>query len=235
MKRLSLFFIFLFMIINGAHAQSNWNIAFRGGLDLIPTSSNDNTHDGNLPKGFHAGFIGKLPVMKKISFQPEVQFTWMNYYSHTKVPEMRFIDGIADEYNIPPEQARQLINSYWQKTETTTSYLYFPLLMRYKYSGRFNITLGPEIGLIFRNKDKNHLKATVAGQQIENNTTVHGTDGIQDSNITLSAGAELRMNRITALELRYARSLSSLENSNSQSNSYYNYIQFSLIYRFLSF
>ncbi|HKK45421.1 MAG TPA: porin family protein [Balneolaceae bacterium] len=235
MKKISLFSLFVFIIISETIAQTNWNIALRAGIDAIPTSSNDNNHGGNLPKGFHIGFIGKLPVINNISFQPEAQYTWINYYSHTTVPENDFINGIAQLYQIPPEQARQLVSDYWQKTETTTSYFYFPLLMRYQYSGRLALLLGPEIGLVYRNKDVNHLTAIVSGQSVEDQTTVHGTDGIHETNIALAAGAELDISKYTALELRYVRSLNSLEDSHSSTSSYYNFVQISLLYRFFSF
>jgi len=233
MKQISLSIIFLFVVVNFASAQ--WNVAVRGGGEIIPISSNDRTHDGNLPLGLHAGFLGRFPLFENFKLQPEMQFVWMAYKEHTAVPENDFVNGIAEQYQVSPNQARQMITSYWQKTRTNTSYFYFPLLVRYEYTQGFTMLFGPAIGLIYRNKDDNHLSANFNGQQIDDHTIERGLVGIRETNVTFSFGAEWKVSQFGAVEFRYSRSLNALESGHSYTNSYYNFVQLSYIYRLFSF
>lgn len=211
----------------GSSAQRN--IAIRAGLDAIPTSSNNQTHDGNLPKGFHAGLMGNFAISSRMVIQPEVQYVWMKYYSRTNVPEDQFVQGIAQKYQLPTDQARQLISSYDQKTDKTTSYLFVPLLLKYRFSQEMKFIVGPQIGFILGNKNDNDLSATVGGQPIENNTTISSVDGMRNTQFALSGGLEFKLSKIADFEFRYTRSLNTLEASGSKTSSYYNFIQFSVI------
>jgi hypothetical protein len=222
--------ISIFLVVFWADCRAQ-NIAIRAGLDAIPTSSNDETHDGNLPKGFHAGILGTIPVSSKISLRPEVQYSWLTYYSRTSVPENEFIQGIAQQYQLPAEQAQQLITSYQQKTDKTTSYLFIPVLVGYHFQQTF-LMFGAQIGFVLSNQDENNLSATVAGQPIENNTTINSTDRLRNTQFALAAGIESKLSSIVGMEFRYARSLSSLEADGSNTSSYYNFFQFSTIVNF---
>jgi len=233
MKKLTLLMILTLLYVFKTSAQRT--IDFRAGLDLIPTSSNDKIHTGDLPKGFHFGFLGQIPMFRNLTFNPEVQYNWLNYYSRTNVPENEFVGNIAQQYGIPSEQARQLITSYRQKTISTTSYLYLPLLFRFQYRPNIHLQFGPSFGILLRNKEENNLYADVEGQTIEDHSTIIGTYGIRNTNYVLSLGFDYKLSPSNRFEFRYGRSLNSLEDGHSTSNSYYNYLQFSVIQRVLKF
>lgn len=232
MKGIVLSFIFLF---SGVHlASGQWNIAIRGGGELIPISSNDRTHDRNLPFGAHIGFLGRFPLFENFKLQPEVQFSWLKYKKHTSVPDNNFVSDIAEQYQVSLNQARQMINSYWQESRTMTTYFYFPILLRYEYNEGFAMVFGPSIGLVCKNKNDNRLVATFNGQKIDDHTVDRGLDGIRQANIAMSFGLEWTVSKYSAAEFRYSRSLNALETGHSYINSYYNFVQLSYIYRLFS-
>lgn len=206
----------------------------RIGFDMIPTSSNDQTHSGSLPLGFHGGVRSQINITPQITLNPEVEYSWMHYDSHTRTPDEAFVNSIATTYHISTTQASQMITSYWQRTVTTTSYIYVPLLLTLHMPSSFTIAAGPELGFTLYNKDETTLNATVANQKINDQSTVKSLAGLRKNNWALAVGVSRKLLPLTRAEIRYSRGITSLEDGGSNTKSYYNFIQFSIIYNLKS-
>lgn len=202
----------------------------RVGFDMIPTSSNDQTHSGSLPLGFHGGVRAQLVIAPRITLNPEVEYNWMKYDSHTRTPDDAFVNGIAMTYNISTTQARQMITSYWQRTVTTTSYIYIPLLLTLHAPSSFNLSAGPVLGFTLNNKDETTLNAVVANQPVNDQSTETSLAGLRKNNWALAVGVSRRLLPVMRAEIRYTRGITTLEANGSGTKSYYNFIQFSIIY-----
>ena len=125
-------FIFLFAVVT--HAQQT-AIGFNAGATLATykMKSSDESATSNSKVGFTTGFVIGIPVGKKVSFQPAIQFTQKG--------------GILKDSN-------QGNNN--RKT-TTINYLEIPLNMLYKTSsskGRFYVGGGPSIAFGISGKSK---------------------------------------------------------------------------------
>jgi hypothetical protein len=128
-------FIFLFAVVT--HAQQT-AIGFNAGATLATykMKSSDESATSNLKVGFTTGFVIDIPVGKKASFQPEIQFTQKG--------------GISKE---PVEENNN------RKT-TTFNYLEIPLNMLYKIGSpksRFYIGGGPSVAFGISGKSKDEV------------------------------------------------------------------------------
>ncbi len=238
-KCIGVFFILAgFWGAQAARAQIA-DIGIRAGFDMIPTSSNDQTHGGSLPVGFNVGIHTRLWLLPQLAFEPELQYTWMHYSSHTNTPDAGFVNGIAREFQVPPAQVRQMIGSYSEKTTTTTSYLYLPLLIGYKINTLFMVSAGPEFGFLQGNENDARLEVHLNAPPpvpaiIKSHTRVNSTEGLHKTLVGIDGAVQMHLDTKVSAEVRYTRSLTPLEDGLSDTKSYYNYIQFSLIYTLVS-
>ncbi len=229
----------IFLVCSKSVRAQVLNVSLRAGFDMIPTSSNDQTHGGDLPLGFNAGIRTQLWVLPRLAFEPEVQYTWMHYSSRSNKQNPAFVSMVAGEYNVMSARLAATIGSYSQYTTTTTSYIYIPLLIGYKINWFFMVSAGPEIGFLQANKSKIGMKANVitlptTADVIERYTTTGSTDGLNKTLVGIDAAIQMHVSPRLSAELRYSRSLTPLERDISTTESYYNYIQFSFIYTLAS-
>ncbi len=122
---------FVLLTGGGAFAQSGISFGIKGGLsfsNIIKTD--DSNFKTNYNTGYHAGVFLALPIVDRLSFQPELMFSQKGYQSERT--------GILGEGTLTQ----------------TTNWIEIPILAKVEAAKGFYIYLGPQVSFLTKTNNK---------------------------------------------------------------------------------
>ncbi len=168
----------------------------KAGINANKSSQSD---ENPLTFGFQIGATVTIPMSKRFSFQPEIEFQTINSCS---VNNDFYSNGsVSEEY------------------KTNNTLVLFPLVFKYAASNKVSIDLGPTIGYQLSRKETVKLTQTIDGQTtvFEFDPSANAFFKSKDKKLALAAnlGTNYNFTETISLGFRYSLFISSFQNIDS--------------------
>ncbi len=118
---------FALFTANGLYAQKLPSIGIKGGANfsnIIRTG--DSNYETDYKTGFHAGIFVEIPIVDRLSFQPELLFSQKGFKNQGALGEL----------------------------SQTTNWVEVPILAKINATKSFNIVLGPQVSFLTKTTNK---------------------------------------------------------------------------------
>lgn len=193
--------------VGKAQFMESLQIGVKGGYNYsslsIPDMPDAFKSDGL--HGFHLGLFVEVPIMDKLSVQPEVVYSTR-----------------GDSYNFK-NQISLMDGTYLFEIESTNklNYLNIPIMFKYYVIDGLSIDLGPQIGFLTSSNIKGKVNVTLGEQTTEKEYTVDAKDYYKTIDYGLGLGATYKIEAVEGLAIsaRYNYGLSNISSGKVKDNS----------------
>lgn len=179
--------------VKGGYNYSSLSIA-----DKLDTFKADGLH------GFHLGLFVEVPIMDKLSVQPEVVYSTQgdSYSYKNQISVASFTNSLEIEANYK------------------LNYLNVPIMFKYYVIDGLSIDFGPQIGFLSSSNIKGKVTLTSGSQTQEKEYTIDGKDYIKSIDYGLGLGATYKIEAIEGLAIsaRYNLGLSDISKGEVKNN-----------------
>jgi hypothetical protein len=186
MKNRLLFLVFTVLAFANLNAQSEFRLGAKGGINFS-TIGGDFTSELRGMVGFHVGGLAEIPLLKKLSLQPEILYSTQGARRDT-----RATDGPL--------------------TETKLGYINIPVMSKYYILDGLSVMAGPQLGILVAAKNEVTPSGFGGnGEYYEKDIK----DELNSLDIGLGIGAEYRLPFDVFFQMRYVFGLTNVNDEST--------------------